>query len=159
LRPAVATAKPSIATAPMAEAMPQQTAALMLMPMRSIIEAAFAETSRDVEGLGDVGPESTWLPFKDPLVFRDIRDVLKLLDERLEPESPDPLRNRLRLHPDAADMPVASDGANAAAVTEAIVRSDDLEDIQMLVVGYRAAKAVGLVALNTGFGGTVPRGT
>lgn len=108
----------------------------------------------------DFGPEGNWIEFDDPKVHQHIREAISLLERRDQPEDREIVRNRLHLAPVAhvgSGLDLADFDLDAQA--EAIIGSNDLEDIQTLMVGYKTSRAVGLIALRTASGMTAPQGS
>ncbi len=120
------------------------------------IEAAFANPGYGFPAEQDFGPESSWRSFDDPLVVGQIRDVISLLQHRTDAEDPERIRNRLVTRPLASVRAGPVGATSPVEMAEALIGSDDIEDIQMLLVGYRAAKAVGLVARTSTFSARMP---
>jgi V8-like Glu-specific endopeptidase/GH24 family phage-related lysozyme (muramidase) len=112
-------------------------------------------------------PENSWNPQLDEQTRKHIRDVRNLLLASTEGEDPARLRARLEMMPTTLDsaQPEALAGLGtrmldfaaaadhlAAQVTEALFGEGELEPVQILLLGYRAGRAVGRVQIMDRFG-------
>ena len=121
-------------------------------------------------------PESEWLRFSDPLVHAHIRDVIALLEDPGQGQSPEIVENRLRTRPQTMDrgselapasatrmsdggpdlMPV---GIIDYSLTEALFGNAEIEPLQVLLKGYQAGQAVGRVQIMNQYGSHVAHGS
>lgn len=109
---------------------------------------------------GNFGPEDQWIKFDDPEVVRHIRDVIQLLGKKDEPETPERIDHRLRSGASSLPGNAFPTAQTYQGLAEAIIgTSNDLEDVQTLIVGYQAAKAIGLVKITSSTGAEKPQGT
>ena len=110
---------------------------------------------------------SLWRRFRDPLVHQHIADVLDLLRQAPEQEDAERIRNRVETRPASAgesiimtsDQLAFEDDSDSRPLLEALFGESEIEPIQVLLQGYRAARAVGRIKVMSAFGSHIGHGS